>query len=396
MKRWLILPVLALTLSPLWVARAPAATTIEEQQEKLATAKANAVEASKRAAELDAEAAKAGSEADRTAKQLAAVAARIQSAEADIAAAEARLNLVKSLQVRQQSRLAARQGPIVRLMAAFQAMRGRPAILSLVQPGSTDDLVHVRAVLATVTPAIEARTQDVRAELDQSRSLRATLAREVQNLAAARAKLEPQRKELARLEAAQRTIQRQYRDQALSESDRAIALGEQAYDITNLMERMGEQSTIRDRLANLPGPVLRPAQPGAAPNAALDSTARSSSPAYRLPVIGEIVTGMGEIAPSGARSKGLTIATANNALVVAPAAGRVVYAGPYRGYGNIVIIDHGGGWTTLITSLAMLSVEVGDVLAANAPLGRAGPSDPHVTVELRRGETVIDILTMVS
>lgn len=397
MRRWLILPVFALVLMPVLMSRAPAATTIEEQREKLVAAKANAVEAAKRATELDAEAAKAKDVADKTAKQLAAVAGRIQSTEADIAAAEARLNLAKSLQQRQQTQLAARQGPIVRLMAAFQAMRGRPAILSLVQPGSTDDLVHVRAVLATVTPAIEQRTKGLRAELDRSRALRATIDREVATLAQTRAKLEPQRQELAQLEAQQRTTQRGYRDQALAESDRAIALGEQAYDITNLMARMGEQSVIRDRLANLPGPILRPAQPGDAPNAVADAAAsQNASPAYRLPVIGEIVTGMGEIAPSGARSKGLTIATASNALVVAPAAGRVVYAGPYRGYGNVVILDHGGGWTTLITSLSALSVEVGDVVSANAPLGRAGANNPTVTIELRRGETVIDILTMVS
>lgn len=397
MARWLILPALALAMAPALVSRAPASTTIQEQQEKLAAAKANAVEASKRAAELDAEAAKAGNEADRTARRLSAVAARIQSTEADIAAAEARLKLVQSLQQRQQSRLAARQGPIVRLMAAFQAMRGRPAILSLVQPGTTDDLVHVRAVLATVTPAIEARTKGVREELAQSRALRATIAREVQKLAEARGKLEPQRRELAQLEAEQRAVQNRYRDQALVESDRAIALGEQAYDITSLMDRMGEQSVVRDQLASLPGPMLRPAQPGAAPTAVADVGAqRNTTPAYRLPVIGEIVTGMGEIAPSGARSKGLTIATADNALVVAPAAGRVAYAGRYRGYGNIVILDHGGGWTTLITSLSTLSVEVGDVLSASAPIGRAGASDPTVTVELRRGETIIDILTMVS
>ncbi|MEZ5683293.1 MAG: peptidoglycan DD-metalloendopeptidase family protein [Novosphingobium sp.] len=79
----------------------------------------------------------------------------------------------------------------------------------------------------------------------------------------------------------------------------------------------------------------------------------------------------------------------SGAQAVAPAAGRVVFSGTYQGYGNIVIIEHGGGWTSLVTGLAALDTRVGSELVAGAPLGTAGPGRPVLTLELRHnGEPV--------
>ena len=91
-------------------------------------------------------------------------------------------------------------------------------------------------------------------------------------------------------------------------------------------------------------------------------------------------------------SDGITLAPRDNAQVVAPAAGRVAFAGAYRGYDRIVIIEHGGGWTSLITGLARVQVEVGDALVAGAPIGRAGGERPAITLELRHGQQPVNPL----
>ena len=88
-------------------------------------------------------------------------------------------------------------------------------------------------------------------------------------------------------------------------------------------------------------------------------------------------------------SSGLTFAPRPGAQVVAPAAGRVAFAGSYRGYGRIVIIAHANGWTSLVTGLARTDVTVGQQLVAGSPLGNAAQARPEITVELRRnGEPV--------
>ena len=107
-----------------------------------------------------------------------------------------------------------------------------------------------------------------------------------------------------------------------------------------------------------------------------------------LPVSGRTLTGFGAPQASGL-SRGLTLAPIGGAQVVAPAAGRIAFAGPYRGYGSIVIVEHGSGWTSLVTGLARSDVTVGESVRIGAPLGVAAPTDPSVTVELRReGEPV--------
>lgn len=81
--------------------------------------------------------------------------------------------------------------------------------------------------------------------------------------------------------------------------------------------------------------------------------------------------------------------------MVAPAAGRIAYAGRFRSFGRVAIIDHGGGWTTLVTGLGALAVAAGQDVAAGAPLGRAADGDePRVTVELRRRGQPADIAAL--
>ena len=72
------------------------------------------------------------------------------------------------------------------------------------------------------------------------------------------------------------------------------------------------------------------------------------------------------------------------------------YAGRYRGFGTIVILDHGDGWMSLLTHLDTASVAVGDALVQGAPVGKAGAGRPMVTVELRRNGQPVDIGDLVS
>ncbi len=368
------------------------AQTTDDARRALARAQATGRMASERAVRLETSAAAARGEEARARAAASAVAAQIQSAEADIAIAEAQVAIVEQLRARQRARLAAKQGPSVRLVAALQTMARRPPALSLMQPGSIRDLVHVHAVMAGVLPAVRARTQDLRADVERGRRLRRAADAALGAQRTAQARLVGQRQRLAALAASKRVASLTLASSAMAEQDRAIAMGEEARDITDLMGRIDTTASVRSRLETLPGPVLRPARPGAARALPSDaSTANASIPAYRLPVVGDVVTGLGEVSDTGVRARGLTIATRPDAQVVAPTSGRIAFAGVFRGYGNIVVIDHGLGWTTLITSLAVLDVRVGETVDRGSPIGRASSNRPTVTVELRRRGRPVDI-----
>src|SRR5687767_4090863 len=108
----------------------------------LAAARTQAEQSRRRSEALEQAAAKATGEAARARAEAAALAARIEAAEADITSAQARIRLVEQLRRAQRARLAEQQGPLVRLTAALQTMARRPAALSMVRPGSLDEVVH--------------------------------------------------------------------------------------------------------------------------------------------------------------------------------------------------------------------------------------------------------------
>lgn len=368
------------------------------EREQLIGAKQQSAEAMARSTRLEAQAAAASNEADRLNKRSAALAARIQSAEADISAGEARVALVSRRLAVQRARLAQQQQPLLELAAALQQLSRQPPVSVLAQPGSLTDMVHARAVIDAAMPVIERRTAGVRRELTLLDATRRQQGVALRALSASKAQLAHRRDALTRLENEGRLRSRELMSSAQLEADRALGLGEKARDIVDLMDALEADGAVRAELAQLAGPLPRPRNPaGNITNAAPAETSEAelTQGAYRLPVVGRIVAGLGEVNESGVRSRGITIAARPGGQVVAPAPGRVGFAGDYRGYGKIVIIDHGGGWVSLLTGMIALSVGVGDTVDAGAPIGRAGSGDSRITVELRRGGRPVDVVAMI-
>jgi septal ring factor EnvC (AmiA/AmiB activator) len=388
-------PLLALAALGGAAAQVPLTSDPSRLQRALAEAQSAGAAAGRRATELEAQARSANAAVEGTAREAAGIAARIQQAEAGIAANEARAALIERDRAQLRTRLAQRQQPLVRLTAALQRLARRPAVLALLRPGSLHDAVYLRAALEAMLPEISRRTADLRAELDRSRALQAQANANAAGLRQAQRDLAVRRQTLATLESRQRLAARAAGGLAAREADRAIAFAEQARDLNGLVGQLDKAGRLRAALAALPGPVLRPAVPGNAvvgAEAIATATPAPSLSGFTLPLAGQVVTGFGTARPGQARSRGITLLARPAAQLVAPAAGRVVFAGAYRGYGQIVIIEHPGGWTSLVTGLATLDVAVGDRLVNGSPLGITGPGQPLVTLELRKDGVVVNPL----
>ncbi len=364
-----------------------------ETRAALATARAQAREASARAARLDVEARSTRAAAERTGREAAAIAARIQQSEAEIAVARARLLLSRGERARLESRLAERRGPLIRLTGGLQKLARRPLALAVLRPGSLRDTVYLRAMLETTLPEVRRRTSALRGEVDRAQAIEAEARSAYAALKRGERALAGRRQQLAAVETRQRLAARRAGGAASREAEKALALAEEARDLDALVGRLDAAGSLRQRLAALPGPLLRPPRPGASevliePPQATASAIPAVS-AFQLPVNGRTVAGFGQSTASGARSNGIGLAPVGGAQVVAPAGGRVAFAGPFRGFDRIVILEHPGGFTSLVTGLARVDVAVGQQLVSGAPLGVAGADHPIVGFELRReGEPV--------
>ncbi|MEM7689165.1 MAG: peptidoglycan DD-metalloendopeptidase family protein [Pseudomonadota bacterium] len=378
----------------------------DEAREQFERASAASAAAQTRAQEFAQAAQEAEEAATRAANEAAALAARVQSTEAQIAAAQAQYSLAQVERARLTQRLANRQEPLVRLTAALQTSARRPLALSALQPGSLKDVVYVRAVLDSAVPQVRARTAALRDELEEGRRLERRARRSLTRLREAEVELETRRIELASVEARQRAAFDTARGSAAREEERALALAEDARDLDGLVDQLDQNALRRRTLAALPGPVLRPGTLGgsgaALANASTPAPTPSDAPRVtgapqelQLPVQGRTITGFGERRASGLRSKGLSLAPQPGAQIVAPANGRVAFAGPYEGFGRIVIIEHADGWTSLVTGLARTDVEVSQDVIGGAPLGVADDEGGVITIELREGGEPVNPLDYV-
>ncbi len=353
----------------------------------LALARQEAERAERRYRQLAGQAQRATSAAERARAEGEALAARIEAAEAGLTAAERRIALLEAMQAEQRSRLAERQQPLVRLTAALQTMARRPAALALVQPGSVHDTVRVRSLLDATLPEIRRRTAALRAEVARGAALRRRQEQARMALLASREELRRRRVDLASFESSERNRSQRLSGLALAQSDRALAFGEEARALARLQDSRQYQAQLEARLSRLPGPLPRPGPAVAA--------ARPQLP-YSLPVEGRLLRGVGEISDGGVHSRGLTFATAAQARVVAPAAGRVVYAAPFRSYGHVVIIDHGRGWSSVVTNLATIEVAAGQTVRRGTQIGRAGTNSPEIALELRRNGEPVPVAQLIA
>ena len=283
----------------------------------LQQARNEAQQANQRYQQLETASQQATNEADRARIASEALAARIEAAEADLTASERRIAVIAAFQAEQHARLQEQQQPVIRLTAALQTMTRRPAALALVQPGSVRDAIHVRSLLAATMPEIRRRTAALRAEVARSAELRNQSEQARAALAASRTALGERRNALATFEAQQRGRSRQLAGLALSESDRALILGEQAQALAGRLDTRESEAVLATALARLPGPAPRPGTPQA--------PAQDAIP-YSLAVQGRLLTGVGEISEGGVHSRGLTIEAAAQAEVIAPAAGAITSA----------------------------------------------------------------------
>lgn len=381
----LVLTLAALALAPMAMAAALAQNAGNADPAELREAKALAAAAKDRAEDLRQEAATATDAADRLTAQRAAMSAEIESASAEIAAANARLGIIAKHQREQRRLLGIESEPMLRLNSALQAMTSRPSALLFAQPGSRADYVHLRAVMATVRPEIERRTASIRQKIAAQNELRNQQIIALKSLKNAQGSLSSKRNALAKLENTARTKAGGLSATAAVEYEQAIAQGEHARDLVSALdtERTGQERATS--LAALDGPVLRPGS---------GIAKATKGGAYVLPEHGALVFGYKELNATGYRERGIRLVFEPGEEITAPAAGRISYAGPYRSYGNIVIIEHGSGWATLMTNLGELSVNEGDSVAQGGALGTAREDNGDVTVELRRNGRIMDIVAM--
>ena len=307
-----------------------------------------------------------------------AVAESVAAAENRVAALEAAREAAASEAARRLAALADRRERLAVLLLGLERLARTPAETVLLRPGSPLETARAARLLAAAVPAVEAEAAALRAELAALDAAQARVAVEEAALAAGRAVLAADSVRLAALIDRRAALLRETERERAEARARAVRLSREAADLRDLGARVAAERAAR---------ALREREEAALPS--LEAAAGR----LRLPVTGRVILAWGQPGEGGQPHRGLTIAAVGDATVVAPWDGIVAFAGPFRGYGVVLILQHSDGYHSLIAGLGRLDVAPGQAVAAGEPVGRTvadGNARPAVYLELRRNGQPID------
>lgn len=314
-----------------------------------------------RAQRLRAQAAAASADANTFNARLTQAERRREEAASAALAAEERLSEVAE-RIETEAARDARARQAFENMVIAAAFSARRLELAAVRKN-----VFARAA----APELIAESRRSRRAQDEATTLSAAIFQERAILAETQTTIGGEQAELVRLLSQSRSAQARLAREAAAADRRVRLLAAEATSLRELARRVQRASAQARR----PGPNVIPA-------------------AWAAPVQGgSIVRGFGEQAGGAPASQGALVRTRAGAGITAPAAGRVTFAGPFRSYGQVLILDLDGGYALVLTGLGATGVRVGEAVAVGQTIGQmpaSATTAPELYVEVRRNGQPID------
>jgi septal ring factor EnvC (AmiA/AmiB activator) len=363
---------------------------------------------------LEAEIAEIKNDRVRLNTALIDTAARLRATEERIRGVEERLAVLTGSEGAIRRSLEGRRGLIVEVFAALQRMGRRPPPAVLVRPEDMLEAVRASILLGAVLPELRAEAETLSSDLAELVRLRTAIAADRTALTTELAGLQAEQERLAALTKARQDRLAEAERTFGTERERAENLARQAGSLKELIERMEREVAGAQRAAEEARKAaeaqVRQSQERFAQAAFRDparlapkipfSETRGLLP---LPVSGQTARDFGAQDGYGGTSRGISVTTRQRAAVVSPADGWVAFAGPFRSFGRLLIINAGGGYYLLLAGMDQINVEVGQFVLAGEPVATMGETslvspaagavetrDPVLYIEFRKDGSSID------
>ena len=346
---------------------------------------------------------------------------RLQETETRAVEIEERLATLTENERKIVTSLDGRRALIIEVLTVLQRMGRRPPPALMARPHEILEAVRASLALGAVLPQMRAEARQLQRDLTELVQTRDGVRREQNLLAEQRASLKTQRERLEPMIAERQEAISSSQSALQAETERARALAQRATSLKDLIARMEAESAAaqraaeaarkadeerakaqaklseRERLKALSAPFKDPAR--LAPAVAfVDLKGRLPTPAS-----GQIVRRFGAPDGFGGKEKGLSIAARENGVVIAPCDGWIAFSGPYRSYGQLLIINAGGGYYVVLAGMSRTNVNVGQFVLAGEPVASMGDGaaqtaatiaigakQPILYVELRKDGASID------
>ena len=385
---------------------------IKQREQELEAARVQQKSAADLREKLRAEITAIGEDRSKLNAQLIDVAARVRGVEAKIDDAEARLRPLDAREAQLRDSLNSRTTEIGEVLSALQRAGRRTPPALLVTPEDALKSLRTAMLLGAVVPELRAQAQTLVGDLGELVTLRKAIATERDQLALDRDKVKEDQTRLGSLIDERQKKQSADEKDMEAETTRSIALASQVDSLQGLISKMeldvksAAKAAVTADLQGTPA-ILNNGKPNLA---ALKDPGRlspamafaSAKGLLTLPVNGVRIREFGGSDGLGGVEKGISLASRPGAQVTTPCDGWVVYAGPFRSYGQLLILNAGGGYHVLIAGMERISVSIGQFVLTGEPVATMGSTSqiasvlaanatrPVLYIEFRKDGTPID------
>lgn len=405
-KTLLIFSLIALLVAGQRSDAAPAANVSASDVAKM---EAEAKRVSKEHQQMEQKANKLKEELKNVNQKMIAAAKKIQNGEDELRKKQEELEVLQKHLNESEEKFNSENDMLIETLAALQNLALRPSEAVLVQPLSPVEVMRSSILLRGSVHALESRASSIRRSIEDISNQKKQIAARLQDLEKDNKILAQQQEDMKKLSQQKSTMYSQISSKSEEAKKKADMLASQAHNLRDLLEKLEKQKEItrrqmaeKARLAReQAADKMRKENHGleasyeAENNVTVPETPVTgfSKAKGRLsrPARGPLVTAFHSELSKGVVSNGIDIKTAAKAQVIAPFDGTVIYAGPFKNFANLVIIDHGEGYTSLLSGLGETDTEVGQTLLAGEPIGTM-PADTNskLHMEIRKNNHPVD------
>ena len=341
-----------------------------------------------------------GREAESLSTRLVTIANGIQVRERAIISAEQRIAEFTAEEDKISVDLAAKEDVLSELLAGLQRLEHNPPPALVVEPGDILSALRGAMLLGTVVPELKQEATALADQLERLRTVRTATEVERRNIRDNLERLTAAQQELTDLQSRKKALMEAAGQRLGAEKTRAESLAAKAKTLQQLAEslvmereRQSKDAADAEKKRLQEAALLKPRTPFG------DSRGRLDYPSQ-----GQILRKFGDEDGFGGKTKGIYIATRVGAQVVTPADAHVEFAGPFRSYGELLILDAGDGYHLLLAGLGKISIGTGEFVRAGEPVGLMGASAapgtlmgdrvqenrPVLYIEFRKGGDTVD------
>lgn len=352
---------------------------------------------------LQAQAIQINLELSTVSREMIKAAKQIQNNEEKLSRMEKQLTLLEQDLAEAQDGFNKEDDNLIKTLTALQSLALKPTESLLVQPLSPVDIIRSAMILRETVPYLEKNANRIREKLKDIAAKKSKIEQQISEISKQKIVLQAEHERMRELVLRKSKLRNTVEIKSEQTKKNMTKLASQAQDLRDLLGKIEKQRLEKERREaerrrkeearrkleeKQSGDLIKSEQAAITNIASGFAKAKGS---LALPARGDIITRYGEQKIKGVTSKGITVATRSNAQVIAPFDGSVIFAGPFRGYGNMIIVEHSDGYLSLMSGLGNIDVELGQMLLAGEPVGQMPKqSKAELYIEIRKNNQPIN------